>query len=1527
MVIKKIKKLIVWSLLLFIVLSGFLAVAPEKAKAIDKAASDLAGCSAEPTVETDNNDKEITFDPFVITDNGKTISQKVTFRAGEVRDKSVSKTYTFTFESFAEEKPPSETTWTHHLYTYKNTDFPASKLVLDGGQELSIDRLRLLSLNDTGGDQNYKDYVQTLVEKKGTFTSTCSNDELFGNGTFSAKIQFNGDEPPTVRINGNNTLSRPATIFRLEKAFNKSGAATDDVMFYFVYVKNEGGKPDEPFSHFIIKSLGSTGETFLSECGDVANYHSCNDFDKKKKVDISNIQEFWNHVYNSPGSGDKECGTVTTYQSSNPDKNLASWTKIPNIDCLNVDSNGWLAKWGVKINEVSLLDPTGEEDSTCGVSGGFVERSIAKVLCAILQGIGSMGKWLIETLGIETVIKAYEPSQAHLLASSLNPFSVSTASAAPDTPSESSIKRALDGDPEWVLETWKVVLGISNVFVVVILIFLAVANITRIQYDTYAIKKSLPTLIIGILLANFSVLITKMLVDATNVITATFTNGDPGTFIREIITAVVPNEQTGQLGFMTTTSLGGLLLAIFFAFFAIIALLILGFLFYIRYIVILVLTMVAPFAFIAMAFPPTQGLFKQWWGWYAKFIFMKPISIFLIWIGARVIDISDGNSLTAWAIAVFLTYAAIIVPFKLGGAIMSGWAAAGKWASGTGKGGWARKPVDEWWQRRKDQAGAQAKIRFPRLFAGAESDRIKNESIKKAADSALKQKAWERNDVTAWEGKAKGEEDKLKDLINKRTLALEEGKLDLNWWLRLRLVGVKNSGQMAQDLFKNAASLELSTKNLEAHRKDATWGAIVQMGRDNTKLSQQLDTLKGNGVGLDTIEVDNNGKIRQTTLYKLDKNGEVERDASGNPIQDVATYRDYLEGAAFARMSGLAAKDPKVAQNYFDSAAEMERKATDFARTHAQLDDKPILYNAFMDKNKSGRVFSVTTSWILDEISTNTLNENAETMPVRFKNGGYGWRNNRGTHDDLVNLAKGQYSKVSPTAIAPAVAEYRTWLEFIGRKGGKDRGRFLAEFLDNVDNGTVYGEQNKGRLLRSVLDKENSIRQGATDEFLAEAILSAKRRGLNDFGGINIADLGFTKDNTQEVVASLKRKGISSVNAISSHPEIFRQLDLTPSNNTRAQRNMLDGISDLLEESSNFCGAGNPVGYTVKTKDRKEDDLFNDFKPVKESEDIAAIQKRRIEKEERAQRVQTQEQLLASSTPDQIIASSGNAQRAAGEYKEALVDLESSENQIVNNIKINNNPVDLSVFRQQIAQAIQQSVATSFSGLQNELQQQFSGLTIDAPTIDTPEAVIEYKNKVTQIQAGISTLAHVDETAQAETIQKYSPVQHNESIQNLQQSLNQLEEASEALKEAANFISKSANPSTRLPDSVIDKALEALSSRGQIVDLTQTAFKEDETKLGDALNKMVIGLRGAINAKQETGSLNNQAVLNGIKKEIRKTNETMLNIPQGNQTQVGAPPTQPPTPQNPSPTGGQTQSPTPPPGQAPENMGGGGILE
>lgn len=275
-----------------------------------------------------------------------------------------------------------------------------------------------------------------------------------------------------------------------------------------------------------------------------------------------------------------------------------------------------------------------------------------------------------------------------------------------------------DGNTQWVMQIWNFSLSLVNIAVAGVLIFLAFVNILRIQVDTYALKKILPTLIISIILANFSLLICRMIVDFSDILTKSFVGSNGKELAEDLLSAIglVPaatGSITAGLGvgsFSIIALLTGLLsigaasiplgiitLVLIFIFIMIPTLVffILGFLLYARWVMIFLLAAVSPLAFICLVLPSTQGLFRQWWGEFIKWTFMTPVVFFLIRI-ATLVKPESGNNTTLFAVIVgyAMLYLAIQVPFKMGGAVMSAWGGIGK-TLGKTAGGWGLKLADK----------------------------------------------------------------------------------------------------------------------------------------------------------------------------------------------------------------------------------------------------------------------------------------------------------------------------------------------------------------------------------------------------------------------------------------------------------------------------------------------------------------------------------------------------------------------------------------------------------------------------------------------------------------------------------------------------------------------------------------------------------------------------------------------------------------------------------------------------------------
>lgn len=761
------------------------------------------------------------------------------------------------------------------------------------------------------------------------------------------------------------------------------------------------------------------------------------------------------------------------------------------------------------------------EDETCDYVGRGIGLILAKVLCAILTAMGKGSEWLIDTLGITTVINAYSPSQ---YITALSPFSIHKVYAQDpnpgitEPPNKSSIKKALDGEPPWILKSWKVVLGLADVFVVIILLFLAITNILHIKYDDYAIKKSLPTLIAGVILANFSVFITKMLVDATNALTATFTGGDAGTMVKDIITAVIPTD--GKPQFLTTTSLFGLILAIFFAFFAIVVFLILGFLFYIRYIVILTLTIAAPLAFVLMAFPPTQGIFKQWWGWYAKFIFMKPISIFLLYLASMVLGTSEGKNLTAWAIAVFLSVAAIIVPFKMGGAIMGGWGALGKKGAGL-----AAQPIKKELGYQKERLGKRfnrflnertpiGTFRSKRRMEDATLDEQLKGS-EKLAESRLPPELRAKHMLRrrrALRGTELGEAQETE-----MTSAIEAGESleGLTEEDYRKITGMSKPMEIAESYMEISNRIRYAKSALEKRRDIDTNIAALEDSSNHSAVSEQMKqdlraaVAQGTAVaGVHGISINRSDSLGNIT---------VAAGAAGNNLE---TYADMVNMTAEFRAKAKTASSPADKARLIARAEEYEGQLRSYRQNNAALYD----YDVILDRNSYGRRFKESNTRAKEEADVTVMSSTGHSV-VDDTRGDHGTSEYRATAEGENRALVGKWDENERTENFAIKQHHMAIQQFMtqGARGDVEGVHTINEFINRIQEAHDWDSTTNGAAAQVV---RRDIIQGALGKMNVQQRENAQDAMAKQFGHSRWADVQAAGEENN-IMNSLNLEGLN----------------------------------------------------------------------------------------------------------------------------------------------------------------------------------------------------------------------------------------------------------------------------------------------------------------------------------------------------------------------------------------------------------------
>lgn len=271
------------------------------------------------------------------------------------------------------------------------------------------------------------------------------------------------------------------------------------------------------------------------------------------------------------------------------------------------------------------------------------------------------------------------------------------------------------GTGQVVATVWYDIMAVVNSFVLAVLIWVAFMNILRIQMDSYAVKKILPTFIMAIILANFSFLIARMLLDLANIAISAFLTGSQNNSITGAFNTLIgepvygPQDIATKIqgydgnygGYITVYIIKQLALMVGAFFVAI-----LGFVFLVRNYFLYFLVAIAPAACMSLVLPITKKYFQQWFSQFLKWAFMPVISVFWLWLAGTFVAATNNPMNTGWllplAFAGFCFYMAITTPFKVGGAAVGAWKKAGDWGRSKAQQGanFATSRTAQWGQKK-----------------------------------------------------------------------------------------------------------------------------------------------------------------------------------------------------------------------------------------------------------------------------------------------------------------------------------------------------------------------------------------------------------------------------------------------------------------------------------------------------------------------------------------------------------------------------------------------------------------------------------------------------------------------------------------------------------------------------------------------------------------------------------------------------------------------------------------------------------
>lgn len=220
-----------------------------------------------------------------------------------------------------------------------------------------------------------------------------------------------------------------------------------------------------------------------------------------------------------------------------------------------------------------------------------------------------------------------------------------------------------------IREGWTLVRDFLNMFYLLILIFLAIATILRV--NRFSDKKLFIFVLFSAFLINFSLPITLVVVDASNLAMSFLFNstcrvwGEQnnnnscskriaiGIFNKAKFEAIIKNEIAGEnavpLLFLETMFL--MLAAIFFFFLAITLI--------IRYLAFWILLILSPFAIFSFAWPSKSGIGAAWGEWSKKLIHYAafgPVMLFFIFLTNYLLRALEGANFTEAGVEEFIAH-------------------------------------------------------------------------------------------------------------------------------------------------------------------------------------------------------------------------------------------------------------------------------------------------------------------------------------------------------------------------------------------------------------------------------------------------------------------------------------------------------------------------------------------------------------------------------------------------------------------------------------------------------------------------------------------------------------------------------------------------------------------------------------------------------------------------------------------------------------------------------------------------------
>jgi hypothetical protein len=203
------------------------------------------------------------------------------------------------------------------------------------------------------------------------------------------------------------------------------------------------------------------------------------------------------------------------------------------------------------------------------------------------------------------------------------------------------LKTNLDGISS-IGSLWVMARDVANLGFIFLLLYVAVATILDLGVNW---KQTLRKIIIAAILINFSLFITKLILDLSNIVTLAFYNqigaqtGISNVFMNMLglstlqeVSSETVNAWSQSWSTLAAYGLGSIVILFTVAFSFITA----AWLFILRYAIIILLLIASPLAFASQAFPNLNNQFKKWWTALMSQALFPVIYMVFLWITLRV---------------------------------------------------------------------------------------------------------------------------------------------------------------------------------------------------------------------------------------------------------------------------------------------------------------------------------------------------------------------------------------------------------------------------------------------------------------------------------------------------------------------------------------------------------------------------------------------------------------------------------------------------------------------------------------------------------------------------------------------------------------------------------------------------------------------------------------------------------------------------------------------------------------------------